>query len=98
MYKAGMAITENFLSTPFLDDLVYHIFYYCDIVPIRTSCIICRVMFATRTEGDILNAIRNLAGKDEGTLVQRFKLNRKTPQSVGIRPFFGQSANSGISI
>jgi hypothetical protein len=45
-------------------------------------------MFATRTEGDILNAIRNLAGKDESTLVQRIKLNRKTQSlGLGIRPF-----------
>jgi len=74
MYKVGMAITANMLSTA--------LFYCCD-QDLQTDIMRdLREDVANMPEADLLAAIKRLAVKDESTLVHRIKLGKMT-QSPG---------------
>ena len=91
MYKIGMAITDNVLTTA--------LFYYCN-TNLHTDIMRdLRQDVATMTEADLLAAIKRLAVKDESILVHRIKLNKMTQSpGTGVRTFLAKFKRSGFTM
>ena len=88
MYKIGMAITNNVLSTAL---------FYCCNTDLRTDIMRdLRQDVATMAEADLLAAIKRLAVKGEGILVHRIKLNESP--GTGVRTFLAKFKRSGFTM